>query len=215
MVAFACSAEVPNPLRVAARSDDVSGTTEAERVDGRAARDAGLAAADFEDARAPEADTDAGESGDDPVEEVASEPPRSALVRVRTHRGHATPPRPVAQASSPRSSHRAGRALLGAAKRSSVLFRTSSGFVPARRARRATKNTEPVAPSSTTPTSFPPGLAASAYDPQERLQPRSAPCSVHHQPTTHASRRQAAAPTKTRKEHKDQPRRPENMTAAS
>jgi hypothetical protein len=38
------------------------------------------------------------------------------------------------------------------------------------------KNTEPVAPSSTTPTSFPPGLAASAYDPQERLQPRSAPC---------------------------------------
>jgi hypothetical protein len=47
-----------------------------------------------------------------------------------------------------------------------------------------TGNTEPVAPSSTTPTSFPPGLAASAYDPQERLQPRSAPCSVHHQPTT-------------------------------
>src|SRR6476619_1450326 len=46
------------------------------------------------------------------------------------------------------------------------------------------ENTEPVAPSSTTPTSFPPGLAASAYDPQERLQPRSAPCSVLRQPTT-------------------------------
>jgi hypothetical protein len=46
------------------------------------------------------------------------------------------------------------------------------------------ENTEPVAPSSTTPTNFPPGLAASAYDPQERLQPRSAPYSVHRQPTT-------------------------------
>ena len=49
---------------------------------------------------------------------------------------------------------------------------------------RTKENTEPVAPSSTTPTSFPPGLAASAYDPQVRLQPRSAPCSVRHKPTT-------------------------------
>jgi hypothetical protein len=46
----------------------------------------------------------------------------------------------------------------------------------------AQENTEPVAPSSTTPASFPPGLAASAYDPQEWLQPRSTPCSVHGQP---------------------------------
>ena len=38
--------------------------------------------------------------------------------------------------------------------------------------------TEPVALSSTASTSFPPGLAASAYDPQRRLRPNRAPCSV-------------------------------------
>jgi hypothetical protein len=62
-----------------------------------------------------------------------------------------------------------------------------------------TKNTEPVAPSFTTPTSFPPGLAASAYDPQERLQPRSAPCSVLRQPRTESSSRNLP-PAKTASE---------------
>ena len=40
-------------------------------------------------------------------------------------------------------------------------------------------NTEPVALSSTVSTSFPPGLSASAYNPQRRLRPNRAPCSVH------------------------------------
>jgi hypothetical protein len=31
-VAFTCNAEIPNPLRVAARSDEVSGTTEAQQM---------------------------------------------------------------------------------------------------------------------------------------------------------------------------------------
>ena len=63
--------------------------------------------------------------------------------------------------------------------------------------RKDQENTEPVAPSSTTPTSFPPGLAASAYDPQEGLQPRSAPCSVLHQPRTHRRRRQGSRGSKS------------------
>jgi hypothetical protein len=65
------------------------------------------------------------------------------------------------------------------------------------------KNTEPVAPSSTTPTSFPPGLAASAYDPQERLQPRSAPCSVPRQPTTQGRRLQGLNDREFSKERKE------------
>jgi hypothetical protein len=66
-----------------------------------------------------------------------------------------------------------------------------------------TKNTEPVAPSSTTPTSFPPGLAASAYDPQERLQPRSAPYSVHRQPMTRFAYVQGPTYRESRKERKE------------
>src|SRR6476661_8649273 len=62
------------------------------------------------------------------------------------------------------------------------------------------ENTEPVAPSSTTPTSFPPGLAASAYDPQERLQPRSAPCSVHCQPKSRDAPTQVPLAEEPRKE---------------
>jgi hypothetical protein len=63
-----------------------------------------------------------------------------------------------------------------------------------------------VAPSSTTPTSFPPGLAASAYDPQERLQPRSAPCSVLRQPTTRHPLRQGPPNEEPRKEREPRTR---------
>src|SRR5258707_1107708 len=64
------------------------------------------------------------------------------------------------------------------------------------------ENTEPVAPSSTTPTSFPPGLAASAYNPQERLQPRSAPCSVPRQPTARLVRGQERLVEESRKQRR-------------
>src|SRR5262245_25153292 len=62
------------------------------------------------------------------------------------------------------------------------------------------ENTEPVAPSSTIPTSFPPGLAASAYDPQEWLRPRSAPYSVHGQPMRGSPLAQAVLNRESRKE---------------
>src|SRR5262252_7289590 len=62
------------------------------------------------------------------------------------------------------------------------------------------ENTEPVAPSSTIPTSFPPGLAASAYDPQEWLRPRSAPYSVHSQPMRRSYLAQPVLTGKPRKE---------------
>ena len=45
------------------------------------------------------------------------------------------------------------------------------------------EHTQLVALSSTASTSFPPGLAASAYNPQRRLRPNRAPCSVHCQRT--------------------------------
>jgi hypothetical protein len=60
--------------------------------------------------------------------------------------------------------------------------------------------TEPVAPSSTIPTSFPPGLSASAYDPQEWLRPRSAPYSVHGQPMRGSYLAQAVLSKESRKE---------------
>jgi hypothetical protein len=47
-VAVACSAQVPNPLRLTARSNEISDTTDAEQVDGRATRDAGLPTTDLE-----------------------------------------------------------------------------------------------------------------------------------------------------------------------
>ena len=62
------------------------------------------------------------------------------------------------------------------------------------------KYTEPVALSSTASTSFPPGLAASAYNPQRRLRPNRAPCSVHRQPTRLATVRQEVGQGEVRKE---------------
>jgi hypothetical protein len=87
------------------------------------------------------------------------------------------------------------------ARRGVIVHRRGRGtpFFPGR----TKENTEPVAPSSTTPTSFPPGLAASAYDPQERLQPRSAPCSVPRQPTTSRVQLQRPACRDSRNERED------------
>src|SRR4029079_110757 len=88
-LAVACSAQVPNPLRLTSRSNQVSATTDGEQVDRRAARNAGLATAHFEDARAPHTDTHPGGGSDDAIEDIAREPARSSIVRVRTHGGHA------------------------------------------------------------------------------------------------------------------------------
>ena len=108
-VAVACSTQVPNPLRLTSRSNQVSGTTDAEQVDGRATWDAGLATAHLEDPRAPHADTDPGRGSDDAVEDIAREPAWSSIVRVRTHAGHATPLRRVPAHVSRRSDGRKNR----------------------------------------------------------------------------------------------------------
>ena len=83
--------QVPNPLRLTSRSNQVSDTTDAEQFDGRATWDAGLATAHFEDARAPHTDTDLGGGGDDAVEDIAREPAWSSIAHVGTHAGHVTP----------------------------------------------------------------------------------------------------------------------------
>jgi hypothetical protein len=49
-VAVSGGTQVPNPLRLTSRSNQVSDTTDAEQVDWRATWDAGLATAHFEDA---------------------------------------------------------------------------------------------------------------------------------------------------------------------
>ena len=107
-VAVSGGTQVPNPLRLTSRSNQVSDTTDAEQVDWRATWDAGLATAHFEDARAPHTDTDPRGPGDDAIEDIAGEPAWSSIVRVRTHAGHA---RPSGSARQQRE-HRAGGAFV-------------------------------------------------------------------------------------------------------
>lgn len=72
--ALASDAEVADPVRVAARRDEVARPLEGQQVDGRTSRLAGLAATDFEHPRSRHAHTETGQRGDRPVEDMLAKP---------------------------------------------------------------------------------------------------------------------------------------------
>src|SRR5262249_17912692 len=89
-------AEVPYPLRVAARRDEVPRPVERQNVQRVAARRSRLAAPHLEHARAPDADAEPRRRGNDPVEDVAREPARNDVALC-----HRTRPYPSRLATMP------------------------------------------------------------------------------------------------------------------
>ena len=79
-LALAGDAQVPNPLGLPACGDEIPASLEREQIDRSTARLTGLAAANFEHARSPDAEPEPAEGGDDPVDDVAGEPARSDVA---------------------------------------------------------------------------------------------------------------------------------------
>jgi hypothetical protein len=73
-VTLACDSKVANPLRVAARRNEIPRPVERQQVDRRAPRLARLSATHFENARTPDAEPESRRSGHDAVEDVSREP---------------------------------------------------------------------------------------------------------------------------------------------
>jgi hypothetical protein len=78
--AFTGDAEVPHPLCTTSGRNEVPASVEGKEVDRGSARLARLTAANLENARAPDADPEAGECGDQTIEDVARKPVRSDVT---------------------------------------------------------------------------------------------------------------------------------------
>src|SRR5918996_1658071 len=83
---LAAHAQVAHPLRLASGRHEVTLALELERIDGRAPPLAALPPAYLQDTRADEADAEAGQPGDDWVEDMLREPPGALVVGL--HRSH-------------------------------------------------------------------------------------------------------------------------------
>src|SRR5208283_4322197 len=79
--------QVADPLRMTARRDKVALAVDDQEIDRGGAPLAALAAPDGQDSRAQDADAEAGQPGDELVEDVSGEPAR-LLVPVRCLCGH-------------------------------------------------------------------------------------------------------------------------------
>src|SRR4051795_4188782 len=81
-LAGAAHAQVPHPLGVPARGDQVAPVLERHQVDRRAARLSGLAAPHLEDARAPPAQAEPRERRAHRIEDVLGEPVRPLIAHA-------------------------------------------------------------------------------------------------------------------------------------